>query len=398
MHLPRICEKTNERICIISEINIAKYNDKAYNINGKINYIYNKVCVDMKLKVVVLDHDIEFIKRLAAAFQKQYEDKISLLLFSDENTMYESMQRSRADLLLVGHSIDIDTDRLPKNIVIGCFCEAPDVGEIDGIPAICKYQRVESIYKAILDIYAENSENILLKRDDSGARRVLFTSVQGGCGTSSVAVAYALRRAQEGNKVFYLNLEKFGDSDLYFNGVGSSSFSDVIYALKSKTGNLELKLESIIQTDPSGVDYFHTCKNAYDMLELQNQEVESLLSCISRMKEYDEIIIDFSGDDIDRITQLIQNSIDRVIYITDGSATGNGKFERFCEVVRVLEQRNEYNILDKMVLLYSRYSSKTSVQLDKTAVPVIGGIHRFEGAAERELIQEIARIEIIGMI
>ena len=103
----------------------------------------------MKLKVVVLDHDIEFIKRLAAAFQKQYEDNISLLLFSDENTMYESMQRSRADLLLVGHSIDIDTDRLPKNIVIGHLCEAPDVGEIDGIPAICKYQRVESIYKAI---------------------------------------------------------------------------------------------------------------------------------------------------------------------------------------------------------------------------------------------------------
>lgn len=352
----------------------------------------------MKLKVVVLDHDIEFIKRLAAAFQKQYEDKISLLLFSDENTMYESMQKSRADLLLVGQSIDIDIDRLPKNIIMGRFCEASDIGEIDGVPAICKYQRVENIYKAILDTYAENTANILLKRADSGARRVLFTSVQGGCGTSSVAAAYALRRAQEGNKVFYLNLEKFGDADLYFSGNGNSSFSDVIYALKSKTGNLELKLESIIQTDLSGVDYFHKCKNAYDMLELQDQEVENLISCISRMKEYDEIVIDFSGDDIDQITKLIQNSADKVIYITDGSATGNGKFERFCEVARVLEQRNEYNILDKMSLLYSRYSSKTSVQLDKTAVPVIGGIHRFEGANEKELIREIARIEIVGMI
>lgn len=352
----------------------------------------------MKIKVAVLDKSVDFMNRLAAAFQKQYEDKISLLLFSDEEALYENIQRTRVDIVLTGQYVKADPERLAPGTARGLLCEVQGVDEIDGVPAICKYQKVENIYKSILKLYADNAANITMQKSNSDTRRVLFTSAQGGSGVSSAAAAYALRRAREGRKVFYLNLEKLGSADLYFDGTGSSSFSDVIYTLKSKNGNLELKLESIIQTDPSGVDFFHTCKNAYDMFELQDQEVEDLVSGIQRIGKYEEIILDLSGCITEESVGLMQNCADKIIYVTDGSAAGNGKFERFCEVLHVMEQRNEYSILDKTVLLYSRFSSKTSVQLDKTAVPVIGGIHRFEGVTDRELIQEIAQMEIIGTI
>lgn len=352
----------------------------------------------MKIRVVVLDRDIEFMNRLAKAFQNRYEDRISLSMFSDEEAMCESLNNTRADLILTDRKIEPGGMRIPGQTVIGRLCETSDVDEIDGIPAICKYQSVDNIYKSILGIYADHSENVSLKRTNSDARIFLFTSAQGGAGTSSAAAAYALHCANDGRKVFYLNLEKFGDSNMYFSGEGTLSFSDVIYTLKSRNGNLSLRLESVISTDSSGVDFFHTCKNAYDMLELQDSEIEKLISAISYVKKYEEIIIDLSGDLTERMTKLMSNCADKIIYISDGSATGNGKFEKFCESVHVLEQRNDLNILSKIVLLYNRYSSKTGEQLAKVAVPVLGGIHRFEGIAGKDLIQEISKVDAIGRL
>lgn len=352
----------------------------------------------MKLRVAIVDHDTEFMTRLTKAFQRKYEDKISLLLFSDKESLYDRMKNTRIDIVLAERNILTDAERLPRDIVMGWFSEVPDINEIDGISAVCKYQNVENIYKSIVGIYAEKSGNIVLKQSESTVKKVMFTSAQGGCGTSSAAVAYALRRAKEGRRVFYLNLERLGDADSYFSGEGTLSFSDVIYMLKSKNGNLALKLESVIQTDPSGVDFFHTCKNAYDMFELQDQEIENLIFTISQVKKYDEIVLDLSGDLSERIISLMRNCADKIVYVSDGSITGNGKFNRFCEAVRILEQRNEWNILGKALLLYNRYSSKTGTQLDKTAIPVVGGIHRFEGITGKELIQSISGIEVLSRI
>lgn len=352
----------------------------------------------MKLKVAILDQDKDFMNRLSRAFQKRYEDKIRLMLFSDEKSLLETIKNTRADLLLIDYSTVSDMGKFPSDIVKGWLCDLPEVNEIDGVPAVCKYQNVENIYKSLVGIYAENSGNIVLKKNDSDVKIILFTSSQGGGGTSSAAAAYAFYSAKKGKKVFYLNLEKFGNADYYFSAEGTLSFSDVIYTLKSKNGNLALKLESVIQTDSSGVDFFHTCKNAFDMFELKDQEIENLISVISQVKKYDEIILDYSGDLTDRMVMLMQNCADRIIYISDGSMTGNGKFEKFCEAVHVLEQRNNWNILEKMTLLYNRFSSKTGKQMERTAVPVVGGIHRVEGVTGRELIQVIANDEMMSRI
>lgn len=352
----------------------------------------------MKLKVVVFDDDTGFLNRLAVAFQKKYEDKISPMMFSDAEAMYESMQKIRADLILAKQSFKVDRRRVPAETVIGCLCEAPDIQEIEGVPAVCKYQKIEDIYKRILNIYADYSADIRLQNNESGGKVILFTSVQGGCGTSTAAAAYALRIAREGKKVFYLNMELLGDADLYFSGSAGLSFSDVIYALKSRSGNLELRLEGIIEAASSGVDFFHTCKNSYDMFELKDQELEELIRVIFHVRSYDALVVDISGELTDRQLKLMHEIADKIVYVSDGSITGNRKFERFCEVVRVLEERKGIQILGKVVLLYSRYSSRTGTQLEKTAVPVLGGIHRIEGITGEELLQRVSETESLGRI
>ena len=95
---------------------------------------------------------------------------------------------------------------------------------------------------------AANVATISGENDKSSV--VIFTSPCGGVGTSTVAAACAIAHANMGKRVFYLNLEQCGTTDVFFQAEGNATMSDVIYSLKSRKANLLLKLESCIKAKP----------------------------------------------------------------------------------------------------------------------------------------------------
>lgn len=352
----------------------------------------------MKIKVIIVDRDTNYTEHMLQAFQTRYSDKVEMRVFSDMESFYTNIRDDYADLVLYNCEMQLDVARLPENVVTGCFCEQSGIEEIGGVSAICKYQKVDILYKMMLGLFAEKASDMKLKTSGNLVHVTLFTSVQGGCGTSAAAAAYALKMAGEGKKLFYLNLQKFGSSSLYFTGEGAMSFSDVIYALKSRKSNLLIKIESTLKTDPSGVDFFSDCRNAFDMMELKDDEIASLIQTIGQVGDYEEIVVDLSGDLTDRQLKLMQEYADGIVYVCDGTMTGIRKFEKFCETLRVIEERKEVQIMNKIQLLYNRYSSKNSMQMEKLPVSLIGGIHRFENVSGRPLIEEIARMDILKQV
>lgn len=353
----------------------------------------------MRIRLAIYDPNIEFMTRISKIFQQKYADKIELSIFTNEDTLYQNLKEVHTDMVLFDRSVKFRMEMLPEGITAGYLSDIADVEEIEGFPAICKYQKAETIYKMILGLYAENSSDVKLKNNGGDIKIILFTSAQGGSGTSTVAAAYALRRAEEKKKkVFYLNLEKLGDSGLYFGGEGKQSFSDVIFALKSRKGNLLMKMESVTERDPSGVDFFCSCRNAYDMFELTDGEVEALLQGFQQSSGYEELVIDLSGELTDRIVMLMKDYADKIIYVEDADAAGEGKFQRFCEAICVMEQRRRCNILNKIRLLYNRHSANQSIAYKKSAVPVIGGLDWYQGIGGRRLVKEISQIKLLDFI
>lgn len=352
----------------------------------------------MRIKVAILDIDENYKNRLLYYFQIKHADKVELYSFSTVEQLQKALESIKIDIVLVDENIVLpEITKELRNFVY--FCGTSGIEEINGYTAICKFQKFDMIYRAILSIYADLEVSMNLKVKRYSSRNVLFLSAQGGSGSSTAAVAYALKRAKEGNKVFYLNLEQFGGANLYFSGNGELSFTDIIVSLKSKKSNLVLKLESAIKTDNSGVDFLDISKNTYDMYELEDEEILRLLQGIAQTREYSEIVIDISGALCQRNLWLMREQAERIVCVNDGSSTGNLKFERFCELLKVLEDRNkETSVFEKMVLLYNRYSSKTSVQLEKSPISVIGGIHRYEGITGRELAEKISEIQFLEKI
>ena len=98
-----------------------------------------------------------------------------------------------------------------------------------------------------------------------GSNVIAFMSPAGGTGTSSMAAACAMQCAGRGNNVLYLNLEKFGSSDVFFSGEGQFTMSDIIFALKGRKANLAMKLQSCVKKATCGGDFFSTSQTALDI-------------------------------------------------------------------------------------------------------------------------------------
>lgn len=209
----------------------------------------------MKIKLVIADGDEKYIRRLSSYFQIHYADKLELYLFSSEEALKDFLKENVVHVILLGEDMK-DFAELPEHTACAWLVYAAGLHEFQGRRAICRFQKAERIYREILSLFSEVDGCFGLGGGEGSTRVCLFTSAQGGAGTSTAAAAWALHLAAQGKKVFYLNLESFGESGLYFEGEGTQDFSDVIFSLKSKKSSLSVKIESSIRTDRSGVQYF----------------------------------------------------------------------------------------------------------------------------------------------
>lgn len=352
----------------------------------------------MKIRLAIVDDDESYVKRLVNNLQISYADKLEIYYFSAFSKLADFMETNAVHVVLVSETIKADISQMSENISFAYLVSNKDIEELDGKPAVCKFQKIDLFYKNVLSLFADTEGRMVLRGRDGSGRLILFTSGQGGAGTSAAAAAFALNRAKAGEKVIYLNLDRFHKSSLCFSGEGNMSFSDVVYAIKSRRANLSIKIESAIKKDVCGVDFFDACRNANDMLELNAQDVEQLLAALKNLDSYQYIVLDIPLDFSPVCRALIENASSEIVLVGDGSEVGNIKLERVLEVLTLMEEKKKGSIFSRTRLLYNRFSSKTGKQMVNLPIDCIGGIHRIEGAGYRELVERLAENGVFEQI
>lgn len=349
----------------------------------------------MKIRLAMVEQDSNYAKKLINNFQMLYGDKIEVYYFSSYEFFEEYIKDNLIHIALIGEETEIDGESMREDISWAYLVSGKEIEEYRGKPAVCKYQKVELIYKNVLSLFAEMEQTLLVKGVRGKNKIMLFTSAQGGAGSSALAAAYAVNKAGGGASVIYTTLDRFQRTGSYFAGEGGMSFSDVIYAIKSKKANLAIKLESILKKDKSGVNFFDTVKNAYDMLELTEEDMRQLLNALRSMEGYEYIVMDVPLDFSPACRTLLEEYADEIVLVNDGSETGNVKFQRAVEILTLWEQNNKGAILAKCRLIYNRFASATGKKLVDIPIETIGGIGRIEGASYEQLIKALSTQEAI---
>ncbi len=353
----------------------------------------------MKIKLAILEQDERYLTRMISTFSTKYADKFEIYSFTELKTAMATLDSEKIDVFVVSHVFDIDVTTLPSRSGFAYFVDSMDVDMVNSQKAICKFQKAELIYKQILNIYSEKAGSLFGLRSEDGenAHVILFDSVSGGAGASSMAAACALHFAAKQKRVLYLNLERFGSSDIFFSGEGQFDISDVIYALKSRKVNFALKLESYVKQDPRGVFFYSKPKLALDMLELNPDEMIRLISELKNSGAYDYVIID-ADFRMDKNFLPVCRQLPAIIWVSDGSDLSNTKICRAYKALLTLERDEEMPLFNRIALIYNKFSNKTGKMIDENEPKNIGGAPRYEHASTGQILAKLAMMDLFDKI
>ena len=352
----------------------------------------------MKIKLAILEKDQSYLNRIVSVFGTKYADKFQIYSFTDLDVAFSTLETAKIEVLVASDAFEIDVNKLPKRCGFAYFVDTADVETLNDQRVICKFQKADLIYKQILSIYSENAGHVSgLKLGDDSCKIIFFQPVSGGVGASSMAAACAMNFAAKGKKALYINLERFGDANVFFNAEGQFDMSDVIFALKSKKTNLAMKLESCVKQADNGVFFYSPSKIALDMMELDNDDVMRLVAELQLAGSYDYIIVD-ADFSIERDALKVFRKAHTIVWVGDGSELSNVKLFRAFNALNTLEQSADSPLTNRLVLIYNKFSNKTSKMLNEIGIKSIGGAPRFEHATSDQVVEQLASRDVFDAI
>ncbi len=343
----------------------------------------------MKIKLAILGAEQNSLGRIVSSFNAKYPDKFEIYSFTVLETALEIIESKRIDVFLAEDSFSVDASKLPKKCGFAWLCDTPSIESYKDYPAICRFQKIDLIYRQILSIYSEQASEVTGRFSDDHSSVLLFASPCGGVGTSSMAAACAKHYAMAGKKVIYLNIEECGFSDLFFQAEGQFGMSDIIYAIKGKKSNIALKMESCVRQDASGVQYFAKSAEALDMTELTTEDIHNLISELRVAGAFDYIIVDAMFSLSRDFTEILKDA-QAWVMVSDGSEVANEKIKRACSAFSIMEKSGNQEILMKAGLIYNKFSNKASASIDGLNIGMIGGSNRFENATTTQVVDHLA--------
>ena len=352
----------------------------------------------MKIKLALLSSDTNYLARITSVFANKYADKLEVCSFSDPAMAVAGMAEKNTNVFISDTGFDIEISRLPKRCGQAYFVESSDIESYKGKPAVCKYQKIEIIYKTILEIFSDTvSDAIGIRMDpESKVRCIAFTSAGGGSGVSVSAVACSKALAASGKKTLYLNLETLGALESLLQGGGTADFGDVIFAVKSKKLNMSFKLESSVRQDASGVFFYAPPKTALDATSLGQEEIRRLLTDLKLMGAYEYIVIDmnFSLDDFS--LEVLRQSTD-IVFVADGLAISNEKFQKAYRAFEILDNQYDTALTPRVSLFYNKFDNRTGQALDG-GIRHIGWAPPYEGASGQQVVEHLVGLGVFNAL
>ena len=297
----------------------------------------------MRLKLIIATADSDYAEHLSNELAERHAELFDVSVCSSAERLKDLLAVNKYDAALLepafATAAGLSAVTLPLAL-IGESGEAPE--NLSGMKKIRKYQRISSMAGNVPESYAETGKGMDQFGGDKG-RVTAVWSPAGGTGKTTVALAYAARKASDGSKAAYLNLENFSSVRAYFHDNGKS----ISKAFEKLESNLEMALLGIRQLDGgSGVYYFDSPENYDDINILSAEEVKALVVACAGIA--DEVVVDMSSQ-CDARTRQIFDLASTILVVGDASTAFAVKWKQFTGQHNVFRQ-----VQDKIVLVNNK--------------------------------------------
>ena len=315
----------------------------------------------MKLQLLIAIGHQDYMEHLSDVLTQRYGETFEVSVCSTGERLRELLSRRRFDAALLDETLaeeaDLSAVRLPLLLWDGAAALGPRGAEMEKLR---KYQRISTMTGQVLERYAAVCDSPAGFETGRG-RITAVWSPAGGCGKTTVALAYAAQLVSRGKKTVYLDLEPFSSTPVYFADP-ERGLTDVFEKLD---GNLKLLFQSIRREDSgSGILYFGRPDNYDDIEILTPDDVTALLQGASAGVE--ELVVDL-GSSCDRKTRRILELAAQVLLVTDGTQASRVKCGQF------RAQHDLYALLaDRLTVVANRGARGTAQAGERTvSLPLV---------------------------
>jgi Mrp family chromosome partitioning ATPase len=341
-----------------------------------------------KIRLILADTDERYLSRFSDYIVFHYADQFEVSVFTEPAILREYAAANAFHCMLAsGEFLDVLAQAKEKAACLLLY-DGESLPENYEGKVVRKYQNVEQIIREVKTASADRIGFVPSAQADGRMKLYLAEGIAGGCGTTTVAIAFARFLARRGKRVLYLNLETNGFAGSIFKTDGGHDFSDILYLLKSQKGNLELKIDGIVQKDAAGVDYIAPCRIAMDLQSLKKADMELLLEVLGQGGRYDYVIIDRNFG-LAELDFALREKAHRMIYVSSGLPTQNGKFEKAKTALDMYSEKNGVALGEKVLLVYNQYSNRRSRKWEDGFQEVLG-FPRIEADNENVIVEELA--------
>ncbi len=344
-----------------------------------------------RLKLIIADTDDTYVESMAGYLMLNYSQKFQVSSFTDKQCLIEYLcgEGNSIDILLIEASLysdEIPTENVSNVILL--TAEKVVSGANDNY-TICKYQQGDKIVSDIFNIYAQKEDAKVV--DVTGEKKTKLVAVYspiGGAGKTTIATSCAIQCAQKGLEIFYLNLEDFQSTPLFFSCKGEHNLSNILYYLKDNDKNMQLRIEGAKLFDAEyNLHYFCPPESLLDLQDSRPEELKTLLNEFRGMSQYDIVFIDMSSSFDDKNIAIL-DACDEILLVLPQDAVSDIKIELFSNEMNILKERKNLDLSDKINMVLNKYNAYMALEVDTAEVcgkaieyyiPVVPGMMAVKG-------------------
>lgn len=320
-------------------------------------FIYLTEVIMKKIRIVIADHEKSYIESLSNYLRSSDEATRFISTYFTSKTALQQFLSSNevVDVMLISPALYDKSLHIPKETSL-IFLDDNEMKEQDTHrQSVYRYQRLNQLISNILAIYYDNNQQAgkLLARSKQTEVLTVYSPL-GGTGKSTVAANLSKQLAQNNLKVFYLNLELFNSTSIYFQSEEDNPSLQIFYFVKSESPQLLSKIESLKKYDAySKVSYFDIAISADELLEISEDDVKRLINGIVGTGTYDYIVVDLDSSLHERNIAALKEC-DRIIWpITNDEQSYLKTVSFLAEEAKLIGKENV--IKDKLLLIMNKF-------------------------------------------